>query len=113
MLFNSSLKGTVKLYFKHYWFVVIILLNTDLYKSAVSTYSYGKREFPFSVFSLDLCLSRFWNFGTIFIRLSNIFINHSLSAICDFVLNLHYALTICKNIKFLYKNSWLRVKTCL
>ena len=38
-------KGTTKLCFTHYMCVVIILFNTGLYKSAISTYSFAKLLF--------------------------------------------------------------------
>ena len=39
-------KGAAKLYFMNYFRVVIILFSTGLYKSAFSTYSFGKTRFP-------------------------------------------------------------------
>ena len=42
---SNIFKGTVKSYYKHYSFVVIILFNRGLYKSAFSTYSSGKLIF--------------------------------------------------------------------
>ena len=41
----SYIKGATKLYFGHYSYVVIILFNTDLYKSAFSTDSFVKLIF--------------------------------------------------------------------
>ena len=43
----------------HYLCVVIILFNTGLYKSAISTYPLEKLDFSPSVFSVVLCLFRF------------------------------------------------------
>ena len=42
-------KGALKLYFTHYLFVVIILLNTVLDRSAFSTNSFEKLVFRLSV----------------------------------------------------------------
>ena len=52
------LKGASKLYFIHYWWVVISLLNTCLFKCAFSTYYIGKLVFRFSLLSLfSVCSS--------------------------------------------------------
>ena len=46
-------KGATKLYFMHYFWVIIIFFITDLYKSAFSTYSFKKIIFYLcSVFTL-------------------------------------------------------------
>ena len=49
-------KGATKSYFTHYTLVVIILFNTGLYESAISTYSFAKLLFLcfiwFSVYSV-------------------------------------------------------------
>ena len=46
-------KGAMKLYFKHYSCVVIVLFNTSLCRSAFSTVSFRKLVFRFSVLSLN------------------------------------------------------------
>ena len=48
---NYSFKGTTKLYFTCYCFAVIVLFNTDLYRSAFSTVSFEKLVFRLSVLS--------------------------------------------------------------
>ena len=50
----------------HYLCVVIILFNTGLYKSAISTYPLEKLDFSPSVFSVVLCLFRFLWFSVYF-----------------------------------------------
>ena len=52
------LKGASKLYFMRYWWVVISLHNTGLFKCAFSTYYIGKLVFRFSLLSLlSVCSS--------------------------------------------------------
>ena len=51
-----AFKGAAKLYFIHYSRVVIISVSTGLYKSAFSTYCFGK--------------TRFSSFRVLFIRVS-------------------------------------------
>ena len=48
---HEKVKGAMKLYFMHCSCVVIILLITDLYKSAFSTYSFKKPVLFFCVVS--------------------------------------------------------------
>ena len=58
---NIFFKGATKFYFTHYLHMVIILFNTGLYKSAFSTFSFGKLAFCISVapvFSVSSLL--FW-----------------------------------------------------
>ena len=53
---RKEVKGATKSYFTHYMLVVIILFNTGLYESAISTYSFAKLLFLcfiwFSVYSV-------------------------------------------------------------
>ena len=42
LIYQLVFKGATKLYFMHYLSVVFILLNTGLWKSAFSTYFFGK-----------------------------------------------------------------------
>ena len=44
---SNVMKGTTKLHFTHYLCVVIIFINTGLYKSAFFTDSFGKLAFCF------------------------------------------------------------------
>ena len=43
--YKQLLKGATKLHFMYYFRVVIILFSTCLYKSAFSTYDFGKTSF--------------------------------------------------------------------
>ena len=71
-----TLKGAMKLYFMHYMLVVIILFNTGLFKSAISTYSFAKILF--------LCFLWFSVYFVPWILISsnssfhNIYINHCI-----------------------------------
>ena len=57
------IKGATKLYFMYYFRVVIILFSTGLYKSAFSTYDFGKTSFsPFCVLVLRVSVSLVFNF---------------------------------------------------
>ena len=47
---RCNLTGTPKLFFLHYSCLVIILSDTDLYKSTFSVYSFKKLVFRLSVF---------------------------------------------------------------
>ena len=58
LVYYEQLQEATRLYFKHYSCVVIILFNTGLYKSAYSTYSFGKLTF-----SLSLSLSALFVFS--------------------------------------------------
>ena len=67
---TCSFKGATKLHFMHYLRVVIILLNTGLYKSAFSAYFFCKTRFSFFCFlsihaSISLVFS-FYYFCSIF-----------------------------------------------
>ena len=57
------IKGATKLYFMYYFRVVIILFSTGLYKSAFSTYDFGKTSFSsFCVLVLRVSVSLVFNF---------------------------------------------------
>ena len=86
----------MKLCFMHYFCVVIILFNTGLYKSAISTYSFEKLSFSFFVFSVVLCLFCILNFDIILIRLRNSYVNHYLSK-CHQQFCSYFLKAICKN----------------
>ena len=56
-------KGATKLYFMFYFRVVIILFSTGLYKSAFSTYDFGKTSFSsFCVLVFRVSVSLGFNF---------------------------------------------------
>ena len=58
MKFFWLVKGAAKLYFMYYSCVVIILLNTELYKSAFPIYSFKNLILRLSVF----CIIRLYCF---------------------------------------------------
>ena len=61
--FKGEFKGAMKLYFMYYSRVVIILFSTGLYKSAFSTYSFGKTRFSsFCVLVFRVSVSLGFNF---------------------------------------------------
>ena len=59
---NNAIKGATKFYFTHHLCGVIILFNTDLNKSAFSTYSFGKLVFCLFVFLFYLNNFNFVNY---------------------------------------------------
>ena len=60
---NTFFKGATKLHFTDYSRVVIILFSTGLYKSAFSTYSFGKTRFSsFCVLVFRVSVSLGFNF---------------------------------------------------
>ena len=60
---KGKFKGAMKLYFMYYSRVVIILFSTGLYKSAFSTYSFGKTRFSsFCVLVFRVSASFAFNF---------------------------------------------------
>ena len=61
-------KGATKLYFTHYSCVVIILLITDLYKSAFSIYSLGNQFFCLSALFVLTACSDFDNSSWTFLK---------------------------------------------
>ena len=56
-LFRESLEGATKSYFAHYSYVVIILLNTGLCRSAFSTISFVKLVFRLSMLFVIFALN--------------------------------------------------------
>ena len=63
------LKGATSLFFTHYSCVAVILFNTGLYMSALSTFSFGKLVFSLSVlFVFSVCSE----IDIIFINFDNI-----------------------------------------
>ena len=68
-------KGTTKLYFLYYSRVVIILFSTGLYKSAFSTYFFGKMKFSsfcVLVFRVPVPLACMFRIECLLKRLNNI-----------------------------------------
>ena len=53
--FKQPIKGATKPYFRRYSYVVTILFNTGLCRSAFSTVSFGKLVFRLSVLSVFFC----------------------------------------------------------
>ena len=54
-------KGATKLYFTHYIRVVIILFNTSLYKSAISTYACENFHVTINFYEKQWLLVLIWN----------------------------------------------------
>ena len=66
---DSAFKGATKLYSMYYSRVVIILCSADLYKSAFSTYYFGKTRFLFFcvlVFRVSVSLVLIFSFAQCF-----------------------------------------------
>ena len=60
---SKKVKGATKLFFMYYFRVVIILFSTGLYKSAFSTYDFGKTSFSsFYVLVFRVSVSLGFNF---------------------------------------------------
>ena len=55
LVFFRIAKQAMKLYYMHFWCLFIILFNTDLYKSALTSYSSDNLVFRLSVFCI-FCL---------------------------------------------------------
>ena len=66
LIFTKAFKEATKLNFIRFPYGFIILVNTDLYKSAFSTYSFKRLIFPRSVFRIS-CLLCF-EFDVIFVK---------------------------------------------
>ena len=89
----GTLKGATKLYFMHTLYDVIILFNTDLYKSAFPTYSFENLLFRLSVFFIFVC--SVLN-SMSFLKTDNIFLINVYLNKCSVILfSLHK--TTCKN----------------
>ena len=63
----NHFKGVLKSYFKHYFYLVIVLFKTALCRSSFSAVSFGKLVFRLSVVSLNqdikICFIMLCNFG--------------------------------------------------
>ena len=96
----SIFKGATELYFMHYSRVVIILLSTGLYKSAFSTYSFGKARFSsFSILVFHVPISLVFIFPVLCFEFN--VISKDLITFFNFVLTLFK-----QSVK--YKNRFIK-----
>ena len=100
-------KGATKLQFTHYSCAVSILLNKSLYKSAFSTYIFGKLvALPFCTFCVYFFCVKF---DVIFLKFYNIIIYIvRVRCFCS-----HLIEAICKNRHVIIIWLQLIIKTCL